>query len=264
MIKKRLTTCVFSGLAILLAASLLFVPAYTVLATFANVSSTEQLFNAVTSASDNVSSTIPDLGANSIGVVLVLNEIVGLPDQTNAGVTWNGVAMTESVDDVNGNSAKRVSIFTLVNPADNGTYSINLTYGISRIHTTHIVVAWADATNAISVDDTSVATGTSQNPAIVVTQANANELVMSGSASEANAVGNPSTTGCTELQNADGGANTSISCYSQPAGSGNETHTHNYSQSGVYAIAGISFKEAAGGEPAEVPAKRRVAVIVSE
>ncbi|HLD13824.1 MAG TPA: hypothetical protein VJB18_03825 [Burkholderiales bacterium] len=232
----------------LLAAALLFGFRQTASAAFSNVGSAEGVFSGVTSASDTVSVAVPDLGANRIGVLEVLNHTIGI-GYSNATATWNGVAMTESVPDVV-NGGKGTSIFTLVGAADNGTYNISVDYGAGdQIHTTHMVVTWADATDAISVDDTSVATGTSQNPAVTITQANANELVISGSVSAANAIAATSTTGCTELQNADSGGNTSISCYSQPASAGDTTHTHNYSESEVYAMAGISFKEE-GGAPA--------------
>lgn len=212
---------------------------------FANIGSVQGTFNNHNSATDDVSAAVASLGANRVGIVLV-NRLHAAANITITGVTWNTVAMTQAVVE-DTESVRRSAIFYLVGCAHNGTYDIVVTYSAASIHSSLITVAWADATGAISIDDTSSAQGTTQNPTITSTQAGANELVVSGSFSAANALSDPSVTDCTLLQDWDQGGNCMVSAYSQPASSGDVTHQHNYSQSEVYAITSASFKEESAG-----------------
>jgi hypothetical protein len=214
---------------------------------FANIGSTEGQISQ-SSTSDTVSAAVPSLGANRVGIVLV-NRVHGAA-RTVSGITWNGDAMTQAVVE-DTNTTYRSAIFYLVGCDHNATYDVVVTYsGTSVAHTAHITVAWADATGEISIDDTSAGQGTTQNPTITSTQAGANELVVSGSISAANALGSPAVTDCTQLQNWDSGGDCMVSAYSQPASSGDVTHQHNYGASDVYAITSASFKEAGGAASA--------------
>jgi hypothetical protein len=216
---------------------------------FANIGSTEGQIGQF-STSDTVSAAVASLGANRVGIVLINR--VHATTSAVSGVTWDGVAMTQAIAEDTDN-IRRSAIYYLVGCAHNGTYNVVVTYsGDAASHTAHITVAWADATGAISIDDTSSAQGTTQNPTITSTQAGANELVVSGSFSAANDLGSPSVTDCTLLQNWDSGGNCMVAAYSQPASSGNATHQHNYGASDVYAITSASFKEA-GGTASAVP-----------
>jgi hypothetical protein len=211
---------------------------------FANIGSVEATISQA-STSDTVSAAVASLGADRIGIVLV-NRLHGAA-RAISGVTWNTVAMTQAVAE-DTDTTRRSAIFYLVGCAHNGTYDVVVTYsGDAVSHSAHITVAWADATGAISIDDTSSATGTTQNPTITSTQVGANELVVSGSFSAANALSDPSVTDCTLLQDWDSGGNCMVSAYSQPASSGDVTHQHNYSQSEVYVITSASFKEESAG-----------------
>ena len=211
---------------------------------FANIGSTEGQISQH-STSDTVSAAVPSLGANRVGIVLVNRFFAAV--RTITGVTWDGSAMTQAVVQDTDNTY-RSAIFYLVGCSHNGTYNIVVSYSdLATSHVSHVVVAWADATGEISIDDTSSAQGTTQNPTITSTQAGANELVVSGSVSSANDLSSPSVTDCTLLQDYDGGGNCFVSAYSQPASSGDATHRHNYSESGTYAITSASFKEAAAG-----------------
>lgn len=210
---------------------------------FTNIGSEEDLFSAITSTTYTASVAVPDLAANSIGFVAVASVAGSGGDIT--GVTWNGDAMTEGPATVD--SAGRIAeIWYRANPDDNGTYNIIVTFGDSVVRSVSVVTGWADASAAVSLDDTSVGSGDTQNPTITSTQAGANELVVSVSAHAANALGSPTTTNCTELQSWDSGANCTITAYSIPSSSGDVTHQHNYSQAETYAIVSASFKEAAG------------------
>jgi len=215
---------------------------------FSNIGSAEGIFAAVTSASDTTTVAVPDLATQSIGIVCAIIQVGTLTITT---ATWGGSAMTEGVR-IEG-TTEDVVIFYLANPPDNANRDIVVSYAASAIHTAHIVVAWADAGAAVTLDDTSSTSGTIQNPVITSTQAGTNELVISASATSANAISVPSTTDCTELQSYDSGGRCSLAAYSIPAGSGNVNHTHNYSESGTYAIASVSFKEAAGPGGATYP-----------
>jgi len=206
---------------------------------FSNIGSAEQAFGSTNSASDTISVAVPNLATNSIGFVFAT---LTSTTATVTGVTWNGQAMSAGPAPDAG--VNLVACFYLVNPPDNGTYNIVASYSSTNLHHGYIAVGWADAGAAVSIDDTSSTTGTTQNPSITSTQAGANELVVSCSNSNANNVGAPTTTNCTELTNHDHGGDCVISAYSIPTSSGDATHTHNYSQSGTYAIASMSFKEA--------------------
>lgn len=209
---------------------------------FTNIGSAEGNFSGVSSGSDTVSPAVPSLGANRVGTVTM--SFIGPVDtsQDVTGITWDGVAMTPGVTIDAG--AYSQDIYYITGMAHNGTYDIVVSYSASAAHNAMIVVAWADANDTISIDDTSTGSGTSQNPAITSTQAGANELVVSASSSAANGVDATPLTNATLLQEYDQGGNCAIVGYSIPTGSGDTTHTHNYTQSGNYAIASISFQEA--------------------
>lgn len=215
-------------------------------ATFANIGSAEGEFSSVTSASDSITPTIPTLAAESIGVVYCG---IGAGALDVSSATWGGEAMTAVAGATITDGTVEVNMFYLANPPDAGVQTITCTYSTSAIHEAHVVAVYADADGAVTLDDSSETSGTSQNPTITMTQAGTNELVVTASYSNANAVGSPSTTACTELQNSSPVGNSSIICYEVPAGSGDTTHTHNYSQSGSYAIAGVSFQEAGAPPP---------------
>lgn len=219
---------------------------------FTNVGSAENEFSGSVGVSNptSFSVSIPDLAANSIGWVNISVESIAAATAVLSGVTWGGQATTKAIPASNALTNQTAHIYYLVNPPDNGSKAFEITYqdtGASITGTLHITVGWADAGAAVSLDDTSEASGTTQNPTITSTQAGANELVISNSSSTANALGSPTTTDCTELQSWDSGGNCAISAYSIPGSSGDVTHRHNYSQSGTYGIVSASFKEAAGG-----------------
>lgn len=209
---------------------------------FTSIGSDEEIFQGVTSASDTISVAVPDLAAESIGVVIVHHMQAA---QTVSGVTWNGDAMTPAVSVLNGNT--KVYIFYLANPDDNATLDIVASYSANSIHTAVIVPIWASASGAVTLDDTSSATATSQTLAITSTQAGANELVISGASSLCNDLASPPTD-VTDLQSEDLGGVTVSSGYSIPSGSGDATHTHSFAATTeAGAVASASFKEAAGG-----------------
>ena len=211
---------------------------------FANIGSVEGQFNQ-NATSDTTSAAIPSLGANRVGIVLVNRQHNS--DRTITGVTWNGDAMTQAI--VEDTDAQfRSAIFYLIECDHNGTYNIVVSYNSTGVaHISHVTVVWADATGAITIDDTSSAQGTTTNPTITSTQAGANELVVSGSAKSSNSISSPSVTDCTELQNYDAGPYCFISAYSVPGSSGDVTHQHNYGSSATYAITSASFKEESAG-----------------
>ena len=210
---------------------------------FANIGSEEDIDSTATDVV-TISITVPSLGTNRVGIVLVNIPNAGAAGLLVNSVTWNGVSMTENVE-VNGGTAYTCAIYSLVGCAHNGTYNVVISLSNNVIHNLHITTVWADATNGISLDDTSSTSGTTQNPTITSTQAGSNEFVVSLAASAANALGSPVVSGCTELQSHDFGGDCASSAYSTPASSGDTTHTHNFSQSGSYAIASASFKETA-------------------
>lgn len=197
-----------------------------------------------------LSPTIPDLGDYGIGIVIVNAHLVSAT-RTITSVTWGGETLTKAVP-TGSNVLSNYSnhIYFKVNPLDADTRAIVVNFqegGAPVAASVHVVAIWASAGNTVSLDDTSTTSGTTQNPSITSTQSEANELVISGSGSSANAIGSPSTTNCTELQSWDSGGNCSIGAYSIPSSSGDTTHTHNYSQNGTYGITSASFKEASSG-----------------
>jgi hypothetical protein len=209
---------------------------------FGNIGSAE-LESASSLATDSISATVPDLGANSIGLVWVCQHS-GAATLTVSSVTWGGQAMSNVPGSTIDDGTRRVSLYQKANPLDNGSQTISVNWSAATSKAAHIVAVWADATNAISLDDTSETSGTlTQNPTITSTQASSNEFVVSASVSAANALGAPTTTDCTELQTWDSGGNCSIVAYSTPVGSGDATHTHRFSQSESYVIASVSFQE---------------------
>ena len=171
-----------------------------------------------------------------------------------SSVTWGGQAMTKAIPASNNlDSFPQAHLWYLENPPDNGSQTITINFSAPSVAISfsgHLVVGYADANNPVSLDDTSEETGSGPDTAsidIISTQAGADELVISGSAHTANAVGSPTTTGCTELQNYDSGGNCSIAAFSIPTASGDATHQHNYSQTGTYMIVSMSFKETVAG-----------------
>ena len=213
---------------------------------FTGIGSAEGEYLNVSVSSQILTVAVPDLTANSLGVVMVMLHYYATASPVSSA-TWAGTAMTATVNAQRGSIGSKAYIFHLFNPPDNGNKNIQVTFPDTGEKTFHIVVAWANANAGVGLDDTSTETGSVQNPDIVSTQAGANELVFSASGSGADAVDSPSTTGCTELRNYDSGENCSVTAYSIPASSGDATHQHNYIESSGYAIVSASFKEAAGG-----------------
>lgn len=219
---------------------------------FSNIGSVENESGSISIGSSNpisFAATIPDLAANSIGFVLIGGHSIGTATVVLSSVTWDGQTMTKAIPASNAFTSRTSHIYYLVNPPDNGskTIVVNFSAPVTAIPAVvHTVVGYADASAVVSLDDSSEGSGTTQNPTIISTQAGANELVISLSTTAANAVSAPSTTDCTELQNYDSGGNCSIAAYSTPASSGDVTHQHNYSQSEVYTITSMSFKEETG------------------
>lgn len=223
--------------------------------TFSSIGSaeTQSSANVGVGAPISFAVTVPDLAADCIGIVLIAAQSVGAT-ATVSSVTWGGSGMTRAVPVSADLSTRICAIYYLVNPPDNGSKTIAINFsspGSPVAASIQVTVAWASAGAAVSLDDTSSGSGTTQNPTIVSTQAGTNELVVSASASAANAISATSTTGCTELQQWDSGGNCSISAYSTPSGSGDATHQHNYSQNEAYGIVSASFKEA-GATPLTV------------
>lgn len=209
---------------------------------FSNIGSAEGVVTAVSSTSDTTSVTVPNLAADCVGILIAQSSIAG---RTLGTATWNGSAMTAAGAEVaNGNL--RTRIYYLVGAADNGTYDVVINYdgGTAATHSAHHTIVWADSTAAISLDDYDTTSGTTQNPTITTTPTQGNDLVVSGCYSLANDLGTP-VTDKTDLQSHDFGGSCVSSAYSQPTGSGNCTHTHNFTQSDVYVIAAAAFKDAA-------------------
>jgi len=217
---------------------------------FTNVASQEATIaqNVGDDLSISVAFDIPDLAPNSIGVVMLLSHAVGGAIAVGS-CTWGGSAATKTIPAGTSVPAQSAHMWHLVNPPDNASRTIVITFtNVTEVSlSAHLVIAYADAGAAVTLDDTSEETGTTISPNIISTQAGADELVISASASSANAVSATPVTDCTQLQNYDSGGNCSIAAYSIPVASGDATHQHNYSQSNPYAMISASFKEDAGG-----------------
>lgn len=210
---------------------------------FANIGSEEDLFAGSSNTTDTASVTVPSLGTNRVGIVVV-NHTPGNVAVT--GVTWDGVAMTASPDQA-ANTTQRTYIYYIFGMAHGGTYNIAVTYASSVVHSNAVTTIWADATGTISRDDTEAGTGTTQNTSLSVTTTGASSLMISGSSSTSNGITAPMT-GATTLQDYDQGGNCSQVGYSTASSTGVQTHTHNYTDAASgYAMNMISFIEAAAG-----------------
>lgn len=221
---------------------------------FTNVGSEQDVWSGVSDFTYTANVTVPSLGTNSIGVVMVASAAAGASASYITGITWNGVAMSEAVDSRH-STHRSAHVWYLADPPDGAAYDIVVTFDTNYARALQVTVMWADSGGTVTLDDTSAANGTTQNPTITSTQAGADELVVSVSAHAANAI--TGVTNCTELQRYDSGANGSISAYSIPTGSGDVTHQHDYSQSEVYAIASASFKEESAAAAASLLIPRR-------
>jgi hypothetical protein len=213
---------------------------------FSNIWSEQDQFTNPGGSADTASVVVPSMAAYSIGFVLVLLNTAYSSDGLITGITWDGQAMTQAVQFRGGVTSRHAAIFYLVNPPNNGTKNIVVSYIAETARTGLVVSGGADASATVSLDDTSTGSGTGDPVPITSTQAGTNEFVLSGSVSAANALASPSVIDCTLLQAWDSGGNCMVSAYSIPAGSGDVTHQHDYSESEVYTVVSASFSEAGG------------------
>jgi hypothetical protein len=201
---------------------------------------------------------VGDLSAGGGLGIAIVSLVAATATIVPSGMTWNGEAMTQAAvkNDIVA-TGLYTAIYYKTSPAHNGTYNVVATFSApvgGAVTGIAIVSAWATGVHATPLDDTSTVGPANGDPVVItVTPSEGGELDICASCSQANALAAIPVIDATALQTWDQGGNCVITSYDIPAGSGDDAHTHDYSQAEDYVGCGATFKAAGGAPPAATP-----------
>jgi hypothetical protein len=203
----------------------------------------------------DLSVVVPSLGANRAGAVLVSFPVSSTNVTSIASVVFDqgGSNLTMNAGTVVTNGNTRVQCFYLLGTLpQNGTYTVRVRVNVSVAPSAgqvQVTTTWNTADNPILFDNQAQNSGSGAATATVTVPISAAGWIVTAAAHDANALAATPYPDGTLLHAYDFGGNCSVSGYSKPGSSGSYALDHDFSQTGTWSAAGLSFIEDGGGGP---------------